>query len=83
MISFTLDEAAVAQLRQAQGLAEIRDGSGTVIGFFAPVSLERAPLYAEAAARIDPTAIQRQKQTPQKTHTTEEVLAHLDSLEKP
>lgn len=82
MIHLTADEAMVTVLRQANELAEIRDASGTVIGFFAPVAMERARLYAQAAAAVDPTEIQRRRQASYKTHTTQEVLAHLDSLEK-
>jgi hypothetical protein len=83
MTSLTVDNATLATLSQAKELVEIRDPNGTVLGFFAPVALERAHLYAAAAAQIDPTEIQRRKATPQKTHTTQEVLEHLDSLREP
>jgi hypothetical protein len=80
MITLTADDALLALLRQANGLAEIRDASGTIVGFFAPVSLERAHLYAQKAAQIDPTEIQRRKAAGGPTHTTTEVLEHLRSL---
>jgi hypothetical protein len=82
MMQLTADDAMMAVLSMAKELAEIRDRNGTVIGFFAPVGLERAHLYAQAAAAADPAEIQRRKQAGHKTHTTQEVLAHLDSLEK-
>jgi hypothetical protein len=82
MISLTVDDGMLAVLSQAKELAEIRDASGKVIGFFAPVALERAPLYARAAASVDPTEVQRRKQAGHKTHTTQEVMERLDSLEK-
>jgi hypothetical protein len=83
MNTLIADDAVLAVLRQAKGLSEIRDASGTVVGFFAPVSLERAHLYAQAAAQIDPTEIKRRKEAGGKTHTTAEVLEHLKSLETP
>jgi hypothetical protein len=83
MTSLTADNATLATLSQAKELVEIRDPKGVILGFFAPVALERAPLYAAAAAQLDPTETQRRKAAPQKTHTTQEVLDHLDSLREP
>jgi hypothetical protein len=83
MITLIADDAMLATLRQANGLAEVRDASGTIIGFFAPVSLDRAHLYAQAAAQTDPTEVKRRKESGGKTHTTQEVLDHLKSLETP
>jgi hypothetical protein len=83
MKTLIADDATLAILRQANSLVEIRDSSGTIIGFFAPVGVERANLYAEAAARADPSEIQKRKETPGKTHTTAEVLEHLKALETP
>ena len=80
MTTLTADEAMLAVLRQANGLAEIRDPSGAIVGFFAPVSLERAHLHAQAAARIDPTEIKRRKESERQGHTTREVFEHLKSL---
>ena len=82
MTSLTADDNMLRILSQVNELAEIRDASGRVIGFFAPVSVERADLYAQAAAQVDPTEIQRRKEPGRKTHTTQEVLDHLKSLEK-
>jgi hypothetical protein len=83
MISITADKAMLDVLRQATGLAEARDANGSVVGFFAPVSMERVHLYAAAAARIDPAEFQRRKKGNGPMHTTQEVLDHLNSLEKP
>jgi hypothetical protein len=80
MLTVTADAAMKAALRQANGLAQVCDADGTVIGFFAPVSIERAALYAEAAASIDPTLHKRQpKDGPNRT--TAEVLDYLKTLE--
>jgi hypothetical protein len=81
MLTITADAAMLAKLRAADGLAEIRDGEGKVVGFYAPVSVDRAPLYAQAAADISPAEVKRRKEEGGKTHTTQEVLQHLDSLE--
>jgi hypothetical protein len=78
MTSLVADDAMLAVLGQAKGLAEIRDSNGKVIGFFAPVALEKAHLYAEAAARIDPVEMHRREQDRQPGHTTEEVLERLN-----
>ena len=80
MQSVTADAPMKAALGQVKELAVVRDADGTVLGFFAPVALEHAARYAEAAASIDPTLHKRQaKDGP--TRTTAEVLEHLKSLE--
>jgi hypothetical protein len=75
------DDATLAVLRRASGLAEIRDAAGAVVGFFAPVSMDRAHLYAQAAAQIDPQEMRRRKEAGGKTHTTQEIVDHLQSPE--
>jgi hypothetical protein len=82
MISLTVNNAMLELLRQATGLAEVRDENGTVVGFFAPVSVERGHLYAQAAAQTDPKEIARRKEPGRKSHTTNDVLDHLNSLER-
>jgi hypothetical protein len=81
MRTITADAALIAVLRQATGLTELRDAEGNVVGFFAPVSVDRAPLYAQAAADISPADVKRRKEEGGKTHTTPEVLRRLDALE--
>jgi hypothetical protein len=81
MTTITADGALLVALRQANGLTEIRDADGTVVGFFAPVSVERAHLYAQAAAQISPADVKRRKEEGGKTHTTQAVVQNLDSLE--
>jgi len=77
----TADDAMKAKLSEAKTLVAVRDGTGTVIGFFAPVSLEHAARYAEAAASIDPMAHKRSsKEGP--SRTTAEVLEYLKGLEQ-
>src|SRR5262245_1461819 len=94
MITLTVDDATLALLKQATGLAEIRDASGAVVGFFAPISVERARQYAQAAAQIDPVELQRRKEAAKTDwaeierrkreepsgRTTREVFEHLQSI---
>ena len=82
MLSLTADEATLALLSRATELAEIRDASGRTIGFFAPVAVDKAHLYAQAAAHFDPAENQRRKAEKLPGRTTEQVLEHLRSLEK-
>jgi len=72
----------LAVLGQAKELAEVRDASGKVVGFFAPIAQPQASAYANAAAHIDFAAIQRAKESKGPNRTTAEVLARLDALEK-
>ena len=67
-------------LQGATELVEIRDPSGAVIGFFAPVQMERAARYAQAAAATDPLEIRRRKEAGNQAQTTQEVLNQLHSL---
>ena len=83
MISLIADDKMQATLSQVKELAEIRDSSGKVIGFFAPLALPDAQFYANAAAHIDPAEIKRRKEAGGKTCTTEELLHHLKALETP
>jgi hypothetical protein len=77
----TVDERARAALSEVKSLVEVRDADGRVIGFFAPVALEHAARYAEAAAQTDPLAARKPaREGP--TKTTAEVLDQLRSLER-
>jgi hypothetical protein len=80
MLTITADAAMLAKLRAANGLAEIRDGDGTVLGFYAPVSVDQAARYAAAAARIDRSELERRKAEEIGGYTTREVFEHLKTL---
>lgn len=82
MVTLTADEKVLAILNQATELAEIRDAAGNVIGFFAPIALEHAANYANAAAHIDPLKVKQTKEAGNKTYSTQQVLEKLGSLEK-
>ncbi len=78
MIQLTGDDVVVALLSRVQNdLAEIRDPSGKVIGYYAPVALDHARLYADIAAHIDREELNRRKNDGEKGHTTREVFEHL------
>jgi hypothetical protein len=79
MQSVTADAPMKAALGQVKELAVVRDEDGTVLGFFAPVALEHAARYAEAAANIDPTLHKRRTENGP-NRTTAEVLEYLKSL---
>lgn len=78
MTSVTVDEKLAGSLVASGSLVEVKDAAGTVIGFFAPVTMELADKYAQAAGRYYPI-----KDLPKpvgKAYTTAEVLEHLRSL---
>jgi hypothetical protein len=80
MTSVLADESMRSLLSQVKELAEVRDADGNVLGVFAPGTPEEVRLYLHAWFTLDPAQVQKQKQTPEKTYTTQEVLAHLRSL---
>jgi hypothetical protein len=62
-------------------LTEIRDSSGHILGYYAPVAESEKLLYVQAAAHFDPHEIQRRKESEQQDFTLAEVLEHVKSLE--
>ena len=82
MIHITADAELQAKLSGLEGPAEIRDESGKVIGYFTPADRDEQNLYQRAVAKLDHDEMNRRKKTGQKGFTTEEVVEHLESLEK-
>lgn len=82
MTSITADGDMLAALANVKELAEVRDGTGNVIGFFAPVTIEHAARYADAAAHLNPKEIKQAKEGNGPGRSTAEVLQRLQSLEK-
>ena len=80
MTTITAKGAMLTVLRQAHGLAEIRDPEGKVLGFFAPVEVSHAPQYAGAAASIDRAELARRKASEKTGRTTREVFERLKTL---
>jgi hypothetical protein len=83
MTSLTADETMLAVLRQVNDLTEIRDASGSVVGYFAPIALDQAQLYVDVAAHCDPTEIEKRKTDNQSRRPTPEVLERIQTMEKP
>ena len=83
MNSLTADATLQRSLDALVCLTEIRDAQGNVIGYFAPVGADKAAAaYSQAAARFDAEEMRRRKQSGENGLTTEEVLRHLESLER-
>jgi hypothetical protein len=81
MTTLTADDAMVAILSRAEGLAEVRDASGRVIGFYAPVAVKHADRYARAAATVDRAELERRKREAGPGIPLEDSLARLKKLE--
>jgi hypothetical protein len=80
MTSLRADESVTRLLRGVSTPVEITDHAGKVLGVFAPGDPEEARLRLHAWLTLDPAQVQRQKQAPEKTYTTQEVLDYLKSL---
>lgn len=77
----TADTSLQHSLDHLNGLTEIRDAAGGLIGYFSPATKAASAVYAQAAAEFDLDELQRRKQSREKGLTTQQVLAHLKSLE--
>ena len=80
MTTVKLDETTLAALVEGGKLVEVSDAAGNVVGFFAPVKQEYADQYAEMAARV--YSVWGSDGPPQRSMTTAEVVARLESLGK-
>lgn len=81
MTTVQVDDNAVTELSRATDLVAVTDASGRTVGYFAPVATREELLRRHLFATVDPELLRRQKETSEKTYTTEEVKAHLRSLE--
>ena len=79
MSNVPLDNQTLAALIAQKRLVAVTDANGHLVGYFVPaVSRE------EMARRLglpDPEAVRKQRESSERTHTTAEVKAHLNSLE--
>lgn len=82
MNSLTANTSMKESLASANGLTEVRDDQGNVIGYFSPAKHAASSLYSQAAAHFDVQEMQERKQSGKKGCTTEQVLKHLDALEE-
>ncbi len=81
MNRFTADASLHESLGTLQGLTEIRDSQGNVIGYFSPASSEHADAYSQAAAAFDAEEMKQRKASGERGLTTAELLTYLKSLE--
>jgi hypothetical protein len=81
MKQIIVDDEMARMLGSARGFVEIKDPDGKHLGMFVGGTREEALLYLHAWSTIDPKAIEKQLNTPEKTYTIDEVYAHLKSLE--
>ena len=79
MIELTANDEVVKFFNATNELAEVRDPSGNVMGYFAPAKLAQAQEYARVAAMFDREEVQRRKQEPG-GYTTAEVFEYLKTL---
>jgi hypothetical protein len=79
MVTITANEAVQAAFRHVAQRAEIRDTSGTIIGYFEP-SEETRKLYEEARTYFDPEDLKKIKESGGPYYTTAEVISYLRSL---
>ena len=77
MSQLTLDSALAKQLHAFQEIVELRDPAGNLVGRFVPAELAE---YERTEPNMDEAELQRREKSNQ-WHTTDEVLAHLQSLE--
>lgn len=80
MTTVTVNPAQAEALKVTGELVQICDETGAVLGFFAPLKMEYVKEYAEMAARS--YSLWGPDGPPRRSMTTDEVLAHLQSLER-
>jgi hypothetical protein len=77
-----LDDKTLAALVADKKLVAVTDGSGRVVGYFAP-AMSREEMARRHLGLPDPEELRRQRDVPEKTYTTAEVKAYLQSLGPP
>ena len=80
MTSIVIDDATLAVLQKADGLSEIKDSAGNLVGFFAPRNLENATKLVQVASRCSQAELERRKNSKGKVFTTLEVFKYLQTL---
>ena len=79
MIRIIADPAVQSTLEGVMETVELRGSHGELLGYFSPASPEAARLYAKAAASLDREQLGQRRTTSHSTHSTGEVLTHLQS----
>jgi len=82
MVAVTVDSNLRSQLADAASQIEVRDESGTLLGYYTPAWLGTAEQYRRARESIDRAELERRKASNEPCYSTAEVLEYLKSLEK-
>jgi hypothetical protein len=69
-----------AAFESIDDVTEVRDPSGTLLGYLAPAGKEEELLYARASQLLDTAEIERRRKIVSRDYTIEEVREHLKSL---
>jgi hypothetical protein len=80
MTSVPIDDKTLATLVADKRLVAVTDGTGRVVGYFAP-AMSREEMARRHLGLPDPEELRRQRESHEKTYTTAEVKAYLKSLE--
>ncbi|HSQ55854.1 MAG TPA: hypothetical protein VLM40_08905 [Gemmata sp.] len=81
MATVPVDEKTLTALIASKRLVAVADSEGQVVGYFAP-ALSREEMARRHLGLPDPETLLRQRDATEKTYTTAEVKAYLQSLEK-
>jgi hypothetical protein len=79
MVQMRVDDAVFGPINEK---TELVNGDGKVLGYFIPALSPHEELRRKAFAEYDPEKARRRRESPEGGFTTEEVLAHLQSLGK-
>ena len=81
MSTLTASAAIAALLKGLTATTGILDSEGKVLGYFTPLPEKDRELYAWAIRNIDLDELKRREESGGPYFTTEQVIAHLNSLE--
>jgi len=79
MENVTVGPELATDLARTDGIVEVRDPDGMVVGYFAPLRVEHAIHYADAAAASMAHCV-KVMNDPRPKVTTAELLTHLNTL---
>lgn len=80
MVAVTVDSKTRSQLADAASQIEIRDESGTLLGYYTPAWLGSAEDYRRARESIDRAELERRKASNEPGITTKELKHRLNAL---
>ena len=83
MTILTANDVVQAFLTPIKEATEIRDAGGNLLGYFTPASCAEDPLYQQDITQFDLEELKRRAASKERGYTTEEVLNHLRSQERP